>query len=169
MTVLIQGEIGVGKSTLIRKLAETRPGPLYGFFTKKEPNGDGSFSVYIHPAQGEWKYTEENLVGLIRPGRGREARPAAFDRAAPWLEKLPPEATVVLDELGVLEQDALRFQRAVLELLQPSGRLVLAAVNPADAPFLNRVRQSPDAVLYQVDRQNRDELTQRLLSSVLKG
>ena len=168
MTILIQGEIGVGKSTLIRKILETRSEPLYGFFTKREPNGDGGFSVYIHHAQGEWQYTEENLVGLGRPGQGKQARPEAFERAAGWLENIPAKAIVVMDELGVMEENAPRFQKAVLDLLQPSERLVLAAVKSADGPFLNRVRQSPGAVLVQIDRKNRDEMTQGLLSACLK-
>lgn len=166
MTLLIQGEIGVGKSTLIRALLDTQPGPLYGFLTHKEILEDGSQPVYIHnPQEKTRRYTPDNLVSVHQPGHVRVAYPEGFERAAEWLEEIPPDGgSVVLDELGVLEKDAPRFQAAVLSLLAPSPRLVIAAVKPADTPFLNRVRQTPGVRRFVIDRDNRDELRNRLLA-----
>lgn len=160
MLLLIQGEIGVGKTTLIRRLLGDRLPEARGFWTRKETEGEG-FSIYIHPMGRPPRYGEENRVGRRLPGQPRRAFPEAFQRAAVWLEAIPPGGVTVLDELGVLEEDAPRFQQAVVELMCRSS-LVLAAVKPAKTSFLNRVRSLPGARLCPITPENREELYLRL-------
>lgn len=160
MILLIQGGVGVGKSTLIRRLLAGRLQETGGFYTRKEAEGDG-FSIYIHPLGKPPRFMEENRVGRRLAGQPRQAFPQAFDRAAAWLEAIPPGGLAVLDELGVLEEEALRFQQAVVELLCRS-RLALAAVKPASTPFLDRVRALPEARVYSITPENREQLYCRL-------
>lgn len=160
MLLLIQGEIGVGKTTLIRRLLGDRLPEARGFWTRKEAEGDG-FSIYIHPMGQPIRYGEENRVGQRLPGQTRQAFPEAFQRAAVWLESIPPGCLTVMDELGVLEEEAPRFQQAVVELICRSS-LVLAAVKPAQTPFLNRVRSLPGARLCLITPENREERYLRL-------
>ena len=160
MILLIQGEIGVGKTTLIRRLLGDRLPETRGFWTRKEAEGEG-FSIYIHPMGQPPRYGDENRVGRRLPGQPRCAFPEAFQRAAVWLEAIPTGGVTVLDELGVLEEEAPRFQQAVVELMCRS-RLVLAAVKPAATPFLDRVRSLPGARLCLITPDNRDELYLRL-------
>lgn len=160
MILLIQGEIGVGKTTLIRRLLGDRLPEARGFWTRKEAEGEG-FSIYIHPMGQPPRYGDENRVGRRLPGQPRCAFPEAFQRAAVWLEAIPTGGVTVLDELGVLEEEAPRFQQAVVELMCRSS-LVLAAVKPAKTPFLNRVRSLPGARLCLITPDNREELHLRL-------
>lgn len=160
MILLIQGEIGVGKTTLIRRLLGDRLPEARGFWTRKEAEGEG-FSIYIHPMGQPPRYGDENRVGRRLPGQPRRAFPEAFQRAAVWLEAIPTGGVTVLDELGVLEEEAPRFQQAVVELMCRSS-LVLAAVKPAKTPFLNRVRSLPGARLCLITPDNREELYLRL-------
>lgn len=164
MILLIQGEMGVGKTTLIRRLLGDRLPEARGFWTRKEAEGEG-FSIYIHPLGQTPRYGEENRVGQRLPGQPRRAFPEAFQRAAVWLEAIPPGGVTVLDELGVLEEEAPRFQQAVVELMCRS-RLVLAAVKPAATPFLDRVRSLPGARLCHITPDNREELYLRLRPEV---
>ena len=160
MILLIQGEIGVGKTTLIRRLLCERLPEARGFWTRKEAEGEG-FSIYIHPMGQPPRYGDENRVGRRLPGQPRRAFPEAFQRAAVWLEAIPTGGVTVLDELGVLEEEAPRFQQAVADLMCRSS-LVLAAVKPAKTPFLNRVRSLPGARLCLITLDNREELHLRL-------
>ena len=65
--ILISGERGVGKSTLIERLLSASTLPRYGFITKMRPAGpDGFHPVYIHPAgqpPHERVYTDANCIG----------------------------------------------------------------------------------------------------------
>lgn len=48
--ILICGERGVGKSTLIRRLLAESTLPIGGFVTRRLPqaDGDGMFPIYLH-------------------------------------------------------------------------------------------------------------------------
>ena len=50
--ILICGERGVGKSTLIRRLLAESILPVGGFVTRRLPqaDGDGMFPIYLHAA-----------------------------------------------------------------------------------------------------------------------
>lgn len=63
--ILICGEVGVGKSTLIQRLLAQNTSPLYGFITKKlDPDENGFHPIYIHPAGAAERICEEsNLIG----------------------------------------------------------------------------------------------------------
>jgi len=66
--ILICGERGVGKSTLIRRLLAENCRPVGGFVTRRltQADGDGMFPIYLHPAAlppEERPYDPEHLVG----------------------------------------------------------------------------------------------------------
>ena len=65
--ILLRGERGVGKSTLIRRLLEASDLQPGGFYTKMDKNpGELMHPIYIYPAalpEAARKRGEENLVG----------------------------------------------------------------------------------------------------------
>lgn len=164
MIFLIQGEIGVGKSTLLRNLAAHFDLKPAGFLTEKVSEDDGGFSVYLHPLNRPRQYTPERIVGERRPGQKRQPRTAAFEAAAEWIGEIPAGQVVLLDELGFLEEEALQFQEAVRALLLRSS-LALVAIKPAHTPFLDSIRALPRAQLHTITPENREELLQLLVSA----
>ena len=167
--ILICGPRGVGKSTLIRRLTALYPGPVSGFVTKRETvaDGEGLFPIYIHPAacpEARRQYGPENLIG--RCDSRRSVRyPEVFDRLGPPL--LTSGGLLVMDELGFLENDAHRFQAAVLAALDGSTP-VLAAIKPKETDFLRRVRQHPCGEVFYITPESREALYQRLRSRILQ-
>ena len=114
--ILICGPRGVGKSTLIRRLLAESTLPVGGFVTRRltQADGDGMFPIYLHAAAlppEERPYDPEHLVGTCDSRRSIRY-PEAFDRLGPPL--LTSGGLLVMDELGFLENDAHRFQAAVL-------------------------------------------------------
>ena len=91
--------------------------------------------------------------------------PEVFDRLGPPL--LMSGGLLVMDELGFLENDAHRFQAAVLAALDGSTP-VLAAVKPKDTDFLRRVRQHPHGEVFNITPESREALYQRLRSRILQ-
>ena len=139
--ILICGERGVGKSTLIRRLLAESTLPVGGFVTRRLPqaDGDGMFPVYLHAAAlppEERPYDPEHLVGTCDSRRSIRY-PEAFDRLGP-------------------------------PLLTSGGLPVLAAVKPKDTDFLRRVRQHPHGEVFNITPESREALYHRLRSRILQ-
>ena len=172
--LLICGERGVGKSTLIRRLLEKNTREVGGFVTKRLPVADenGFFPIYLYPAsqsEGERRNETANLVGTC-DSRSSIRHPEVFDGLGAQLIKSAPSGGIILmDELGFLENDAKVFQSAVLCALD-GDTPVLAAVKPKDTPFLRAVRghKNENAELVLIDEQNRDALLEKLLPHILR-
>ena len=157
--ILICGERGVGKSTLIRRLLAESTLPVGGFVTRRltQADGDGMFPIYLHAAAlppEERPYDPEHLVGTC-DSRRSVRYPEVFDRLGPPL--LTSGGLLVMDELGFLENDAHRFQAAVL-----------AAIKPKETDFLRRVRQHPCGEVFYITPESREALYQRLRSRILQ-
>ena len=170
--LLICGERGVGKSTLIRRLLEQNTREVGGFVTKRLPDADenGFFPIYLYPAsrrENERRNEAANLVGMC-DSRSSIRHPEVFDTlGAQLIESAPKDGIILMDELGFLENDAKAFQSAVLRALD-GGTPVLAAVKPKNTPFLCAVRGHENAELAFIDEQNRNKLFEELLPHILR-
>jgi nucleoside-triphosphatase len=69
---------------------------------------------------------------------------------------------VVIDEIGPMEIHSSAFKAAVLEALQ-SEKPILGSVVRRSTPFGNRVKSQPRVELFEITRQNRDEIADVLL------
>ena len=168
--ILLCGERGVGKSTLIEKLLQASPRPRYGFVTKmRAPGPDGFRPVYIHPAgqpAAERVYTEANCVGCC-DSRTHRPRLEVFDGlGAEYIRAALPNGILVMDELGFFEAKAERFTDAVLNALAGDIPVLAAVKARTDVPFLNAVRSMPKAEVFCITPENRGELYEALLPRV---
>ncbi len=83
--LLICGERGVGKSTLIRRLLEHSTREVGGFVTKRLPVADenGFFPIYLYPtlqSEGERRNETANLVGTCDSCSTRSAHSSSSPR-----------------------------------------------------------------------------------------
>ena len=165
MHVLIVGDRGVGKSTLIRRVLKELNRPVFGFETKKEEQLEDPLRgcpIYIYDAGKPHCQTDGNLIGYHRD-TDLDAFTAAFDRYAPRLmEKIPEDAVVELDEIGFLEARSSAFCQAVLHLLD-GDRPVIAAVKKRETAFLNQIREHPGTRCFAITPENRDALYEEVL------
>ena len=162
--ILICGERGVGKSTLIRRLLAESILPVGGFVTRRLPqaDGDGMFPIYLHAAAlppEERPYDSEHLVGTC-DSRRSVRYPGAFDRLGPPL--LTSGGLLVMDELGPHEAEAVRFQAAVFRALE--GDIpILGVLQQAESEFLDCIARHPQVTVLTVTEENRDTLPSELL------
>ena len=170
--LLICGERGVGKSTLIRRLLAENRREVGGFVTRRLTTADenGFFPIHLYPAsqrEEERRNEKANLVGTC-DSRSSIRHPEVFDGLGVRLiESAPRGGLILMDELGFLENDAAAFQAAVLRALD-GDTPVLAAVKPKDTPFLRAVRGHRNAELVFIDAENRSVLAEQLLPHILR-
>lgn len=170
-SILICGDIGVGKSTLICRLLTETKLDAGGYYTKKEASPDGLASpVYIYPADiAEDARTRgaENLVGVCDSCGCREMHPEAFDAlGVDYLQKTIGREVIVMDELGFMESTAPNFCQTVLAALDGDTPVLAAVKNRADVAFLRQVLTHPKGAVYRVTPENREELFRELLPIV---
>ncbi len=170
MHILIVGDRGVGKSTLIRRVLEALDPPLAGFETKKEDALEDPLRgcpVYIYEAGSIHRQGAENLIGYTKE-KDDPRITAAFDRYAPRLQQPPHWGWVVkMDEIGFLEARSELFCRSILKLLDGDAP-VIAAVKNLDLPFLQAVRSHPKARCFRITEENRDRLYPEVLEFLKK-
>ena len=166
MHALIVGDRGVGKSTLIHRVLQELNRPVFGFETKKEEQSEDPIRgcpIYIYDAGKAHFQTPNNLIGYHKE-QDIPAITAAFDRYAPSLtETVPKNAVVELDEIGFLEAKSDAFCQAVLHLLECKNP-VIAAVKNREHPFLDAVRNHPNARCFYITAENRDALYEEVLA-----
>lgn len=166
--ILIVGARDVGKTTLIRRLISHTSRPIGGFCTEKRLTDlTGAHSVYLHPAGLPLQarsYTPDNRVGRW-DGRTMQAFPAVFDTlGTACLSSIAPETLVVMDELGFLESQAPRFTQAVLDALDGPAQVIAAVKDRPDVPFLQAVLAHPQAQVFRLTPDNRQELYPQIRS-----
>lgn len=168
--ILISGERGVGKSTLIEKLLAASSRPRYGFITKMRPAGpDGFHPIYIHPAGqpvAERTYAETNCIGTCDSRTHRPNLDAFNVLGVQYIEAARPDGILVMDELGFFEAKAEEFTAAVLAALTGDIPVIAAVKSRTDIPFLNAVRAVPRAEVFYITPDNRDELLKTLLPRI---
>lgn len=167
--IMITGAVGVGKSTLIRRLLGACTLSVRGFRTwPSAPDGEGSRSFFISPARmTEPVGTEDNRIGR-GGGAVREAFPAVFDRLGPPLLAAKPGDVIVMDELGWMEEDAEAFKNAVFACLDGEIPVLGVVKRRPGQPFLDAVRRHPRVLLAEIDENSRDEAFERLLPEILR-
>lgn len=165
--ILISGERGAGKSTLIERLLRACPRPRYGFVTKMVPAGpDGFHPIYIHPAGQpvtERVYMEENCIGVC-DSRTHRPNLEIFDGlGVRYVRAARPDGVLVMDELGFFEARAEAFTAAVLEALSGDVPVIAAVKSRRNVPFLNAVLSQPRAEVFYITPENREALYEKLL------
>ena len=162
--ILICGEVGVGKSTLIQRLLAQTEKPLYGFVTKKlDPDENGFHPIYIHPAGAfERVYEERNLIGTC-DRRIHNINLDAFNTVGVSYLQAKSNGIILMDELGFMEAKAEAFTRAVMDTLDGDIPVIAAVKARFDIPFLDAVRAHPKGKLFMITRENRDRAYEELL------
>ena len=166
--IILCGDRGVGKSTLIQKLLEANTRPVYGFFTKRLAADETGFHpIYIHPANtAERVHTEENRIGTC-DSKIHNVSIEVFDTlGTQYLREALPGGIIVMDELGFMESQAGAFVQAVFAALDGEIPIIAAVKSRYNVPFLNKVRAHPKGVVYDINPENRDALFDRLLTVV---
>ncbi len=170
--IILQGEKGAGKSTLIRRLANEMQCTAGGYLTRAVMNREKGYrEIFMYPASFIFDTGDQDriagdngkLCGITMDGI-KEVFPEVFDTyGTRMIHSASKKQLIIMDEIGVMEEKAVKFRKAVLSALD--GNIpVIAAVKAKgiSSPFLEAVRRHENVLLTELDETNRDEVYKQL-------
>ena len=173
MHVFLTGAPGVGKSTILNRAIDEYHITPGGFRTIGEsvPQGMPSY-VSLFPCANK-EMSGAKVAYRSGVGWRFEAYPEVFDTVGvAALTDRGGAELILMDELGFMEREAYLFQNKVLELLD--GELpILGVIKERDEerniPFLDRVREHKNVVIWTVNMINRGQVEEKVKSWLMKN
>jgi nucleoside-triphosphatase len=161
--LLLTGRPGVGKTTIVKRVADQLDRTPGGFYTEEVRVRQARRGFRAVTFGGDaWPIADVDRRGPPRVGKyGVDL--AAIDRLADTA--LQPRRTVglyIIDEIGKMECLSARFVEAT-QMLLDSGQLIVATIGQRGSGFIADVKRRPDTELWAVTRDNRDDIPGRVL------
>ncbi len=170
MNLLITGQPGVGKTTLITKLAEQLPPESYaGFYTAEIREKGRRRGFRIATFDGMEKiFAHVQFHSPHRVSRyGVDV--TALDEIIRHLQRFRAEERRIwlIDEIGKMESFSSLFRQFIEDLLA-SPREVIATISLTAGGWIAVIRQRPDVQIFTLTERNREELFRELRHRILK-
>ncbi len=172
--IVITGEPGVGKTTLVKKIIDKLGKRAIGFWTEeiRDPETQKRTGFRIRTTEGKKKifsskfFTSKKLVGSYG------VNVDYFEEIAlPILERAVTEArkdkrkVVVIDEVGKMELFSKKFREVVRGIVYDPVLNVILTIPIRDVhPLVKEIRRLPGAVLIEVTKENRENLVEDILN-----
>ncbi len=168
-TLLLSGRPGVGKTTVIKRIAQALGERADGFYTEEirdRGKRQGFQLVGLCGEQATMSHVKYQRRGNPRVGRyGVDV--TAVDRVGvATLERAMAQGRVVIiDEIGKMELYSEAFKKTVLAAMD-SRSPVIATAMARPHPWVDILKARRDVTLWQVTVENRDEMPARVLNWV---
>ena len=156
--LLITGKPGVGKTTVIRRVAERMQGmQLGGFYTEELREAWTRTGFRLVDFEGHaLTFAHVRFSGPRVSKYGVDV--AALDaRAEALLAPRPEVAVTLVDEIGKMECLSPRFVAAMRRLLDSSSRVVATVAKKGEG-LIDEAKRWPGVTLWEVTHDNRDRM-----------
>ncbi len=165
-TLLLVGRPGIGKTTLIRRVAEALGPRAGGFFTQeiRGPGGRKGFCLVTLDGR-EVVMAHVTLRGGGRPQVGRYGVDVgAIERVGvPALRQaMAAGQVVIVDEIGKMELFCGPFKDAVLQAVGGPWTVVATAMAQPN-PWIDSLKKMPAVTAWELTAGNREEMVRRVL------
>ncbi len=165
-TLLLTGRPGIGKTTVIKEVAEGLGERAGGFYTEeiRGPGGRKGFRLVTLDGQ-EAVMAHVNLRGRGRPRVGRygvDVRSIEQVGVAALQEAMRGGRIVVMDEIGKMELFCRPFKEAVLQAVNGPYTVVATAMAKPN-PWVDGLKVMPNVSFWEVTVENRDELAEEVI------
>ena len=167
MRLLLTGNPGVGKTTLVRAIVERlEEVTCAGFYTEEKRQRGQRIGFRVITLDGQ----EGSLASLGRenPTVGKYSiHVQEFEKLVlPELDTATAAADLyVIDEIGKMELLSRPFRNRIIELLaQPTN--LLATIAKRGKGFIEQIKNRSDVEMIEVTRNNRDELPEELVRKI---
>ena len=163
--ILITGRPGVGKTTVIRRVADRLSGRALGGFYTEEIRVSGErhgFRLVTFDGR-ERVMAHVGIRGPQRVGKYGVDVSAIDELAEPALAAKEETEIYLVDEIGKMECFSQKFVSAMRALLD-SPKRVIATIAQRGAGFIEEVKQRRDALVLEVTRESRDQCPEQILA-----
>jgi len=172
--ILITGNPGVGKTTLIKNIISKCNISAKGFYTSEVRDSDGKrWGFKIISLDGEEGIMASvEIVSKYRVSRyGVDVD--AIDRVGVTAvkEAINNSDFIVIDEIGRMELFSKKFQGVAMEALD-SPKIVFGTITAKDTAFTKKIKERQDTKIITLTRPNFIEIEtylERLISKMSKG
>ncbi len=159
--LLITGRPGVGKTTLIRRIAEGLGKRAGGFYTEEIRGPHGRFGFRLVTLDGQAAvFAHVDWIGRTPYQVGRYGVDVeALDRlgVAAIREAMTGKEVVLVDEIGKMELFSAAFREA-LEAVAASPRTLIATITRSPHPWADAFKRRPGVELWELTPANREAL-----------
>jgi len=165
--LLISGRPGVGKTTVLKKVARHFEQVAAGFYTEEIREAGVRKGFAIRTLDGKTGLLAHvDAPSPYRVGKYR-VLVADFDQVAvePLFRRLRNARLFIIDEIGKMEFFSQRFVELVFSLLDHPVPVV-ASIMARPHPLADRIKQRPDVKLIEVKESNRDGLPDQLIREI---
>ncbi|MGB9841051.1 nucleoside-triphosphatase [Thermovenabulum sp.] len=167
--IFITGKRRVGKSTIIDKVINKIELEISGFKTKPFFNSLGEVVAFtINSASNADCKEEPQFIAKKIDKRKWMAQLQTFETYGVELlrKSLYDESKViVMDEIGFFEASACNFQKMINECLS-SEKVVFGVIKPIPLPFIKKIKNREDVVIYEITKDNREEEFEKILKDL---
>jgi nucleoside-triphosphatase len=168
--LLVTGLPGVGKTTLIRKLAEALKGlhPV-GFYTEEIREGDERKGFELVSLEGIRRLlSHKEIESSFRVGQYRVDIESFEDFLSSISFFNPLTRLIIIDEIGKMECLSGQFKKLLQEILD-SEKWVIATIALKGSGPIDKVKKRQDVKLFEITQKNRDALFLEILKVVITG
>jgi nucleoside-triphosphatase len=167
--LLLTGRPGVGKTTVIKAVAQVLDKRADGFYTeeiRERGQRQGFRLLGLRGEQATLAHVRYQKRGWPCVGRYGVDVDALEQVGVATLERaLAQGSVVVVDEIGKMELFSEAFKAATLAALDGAAP-VIATVMARPHPWVDALKVRPGVTLWQVTVENRDQLPARVLAWV---
>jgi nucleoside-triphosphatase len=165
-SLFLTGRPGVGKTTVIKKVADALEDRAAGFYTEEIRGSSGRRQGFRLVTLGGDDAVMAH-TGLRGEGRPRVSRygvdvEAIEDVGVAAIERaLGSDEVIIVDEIGKMELFCEAFKEAVGEAVE-SENPVLATIMRGSRPWVDELKAKEEVEVWEVTVENRDALPERV-------
>jgi nucleoside-triphosphatase len=162
--ILVTGKPGVGKTTLVQKIIKGMGSVnMAGFYTAEIRSKGSRAGFELVGLNGERRRLAHVDIRSDQ-GVGRYGvDTAGFETFLETLDLRNPDVKlIVIDEIGKMELFSNRFRILVRDVLN-SDKQLLASITMGGGGFIAQIKQRPDVRIFEVTRDNRDQLLEAMV------
>jgi len=173
LVILLTGEPGIGKTTVVQKVIRLLGDRAGGFYTREVREGGFRVGFELVTLDGEvsWlatKKQETHFVHAVRFGAYRVNLDALELVAVPAIARAMAERdVVVVDEIGPMELFSEAFYTTILQLIAREVA-VFGTIVRRSHPLADAIKADRRVTLRQVTIQNREHLPLAIYNELLQ-